>query len=92
MTGSGYRSVAGRLSQTNSPPLHPNNKRNHHFLMYDKNWLTNSLHLHYNHKRNHHFLMYDRKWLLQRCWRAVPNKFSFSGVPQSQAQPPHPDV
>jgi hypothetical protein len=39
MTGSGYRSVAGELFRINSPPLQPNDKRIHHFLMFDRKWL-----------------------------------------------------
>jgi hypothetical protein len=40
MTGSGYRSVAGEPFRMNSPPPHPYDKRNHHFLMYDRKWLS----------------------------------------------------
>jgi hypothetical protein len=41
MTRSGYRSIAGGLSRTKMPLLHHRkHKHNHHFLIYDKKWLS----------------------------------------------------
>jgi hypothetical protein len=73
MTGNRLSQYCWRAVPNNSPPFQPNNKRNHHVVMYNRKWLPNKFSSSAaQYKRNHHFLMYDRKWLLQHCWRTVP--------------------